>query len=200
MEQLRERDLKSLMKALSAEEREIKEMVRAEYGGSPLHRFEILDDVFHAFLETNMRQGAHMTLEQILTTTLTQGRRFLRYEHASIPYLATLYLYQGPDADWVCVKLCNNGFWYMKRPGETFARHHSSGWISLPDCFSQFKHTKAALPASYSRLAVFYNFNVQRLDIKLYSDDTSKAPNLLITYEPGVPYDDDRIQPVPFRT
>lgn len=71
-------------------------------------RLPLLDEVFKGFIETNVYKGRHYKLGELLSINRKQHFCF---EHLSIPYLATVYLCEGPDINWITIKLCNRSFW-----------------------------------------------------------------------------------------
>lgn len=161
---------------------------------SRFHRFEILDEVFKDFLETNSRSGRrgqeHLTLGNLLHINHTNPRYF-RYEHAGIPYLATVFLHEDTNGDWVNVKLCNNGFFYVtKRVNCPISRHNEKDWILLNSAFDYFTSTKAFLKDHYSSYRCFYH-NKHRFDMKFFNPKNGLDRNLIVTYEDGTPYNDE---------
>ncbi|KAL6055316.1 hypothetical protein QOT17_016859 [Balamuthia mandrillaris] len=149
------------------------------------HKFEILDNVFQEFLNTNVRQGKTWTLDEMLCD-VREKNFYFHYEHDSIPYFATVFLYEAPDANWLNIKLVNNGFVYQPRLGEPISRHELQGLLD------------GKVEYAGGRRVVFYNHQHNRLDIKIWkrTDDPSDAstststtslPHLMITYEPGYP-------------
>eukprot|EP00731_Ephydatia_muelleri_P021252 Em0013g979a len=153
------------------------------------HSFDILDSVLDEFLKTN--SWGYVDLSQICSSRLTR-KTFLRYVHASIPYLATVFEVNGTDQKvWVNVKLCNNSFVYVYKPGETIERNNSDGWIQFDECLLHMPILKANLRnAGFQTIDAYYSYDDQRLDIKAWTCEDD-APNLVLTFEPGYPYRDD---------
>ena len=152
-------------------------------------RMQLLDEIFKAFSQTNIHQGTHFSFAQILSSS---SKRYFRFEHCSIPYLATVNLYAGDDRDWVVLKLCNNGFEYVAKEGLQLSRHNSSSWTALTpeDTLLQFPFLSATVKTLYDSARVYYNFPDNRLDIKFYPRDMT-TPGLEVNYEPGYPHMDD---------
>lgn len=152
------------------------------------YQFAMLDEVFTSFLETNKCEGLKYNIKNLLAITESH-KHFFRYEHASIPYLATVFIVVGPDSKWINLKLCNNGFVYQTRRGETRQRHNAE-FMSLGEVFDEFEGMQTELSHYFKKVAVFYS-NEGRMDIK-FSDPIGDTPNLIVTYEPGYPYWDDK--------
>lgn len=55
----------------------------------------------------------------------------------------------------------------------------------------QFPFLASAVRSQYSTARVYYNYQQQRLDMKLYPRSVA-TPGLMVTYEPGYPYMDDK--------
>ena len=152
-------------------------------------RMALLDDVFKAFSGTNIHQGMHYSFEDLLSIMDT---RYFKFEHLSIPYLATVSFYKGPDMDSIMIKLCNDGFEYITKLGPLISRHKSDTWIALDphQALQHFPALSSVAKTLYSSARVYYNYVEKRLDIKLYPRSVSTV-GLTVTYEPGYPYMDD---------
>ena len=109
-------------------------------------------------------------MKDICSSPLTL-KRFVKYVHASTPYLATLFKIEWSDQnEWVNVKLCNNGFVYLYMPGETIERHNSEGWIQFDECLQEMLNLKNNLcNAGFESIAAFYSYVGQHLDIKAWT-------------------------------
>lgn len=156
------------------------------------HRFEKLDEVFADFIYSNVYQGTHFPFTAILGC-FQQQKRYFRYVHMDIPYLATVMTKHLADHSWLVVKLANDGFVYIEKPGVHMYRHNEADWIKLhtEDCFAYFKKTQSLLSYYYDRVETYYNFECNRLDIKLHpADNEAWYPHLMITYEPGTPHEE----------
>jgi hypothetical protein len=171
-----------------------KVMVQSELAKSS--DVELLDSVFKAFLMTNKHRHEHYTMEDLIRTSDTSFKRYFWFEHLSIPYLATVFTYQGHDYDWLNIKLCNDGFVYTPRTGK------SDTWETPLECLGFLSSTVKPL---YDSARVFYNYAEQRIDIKLYPitphgspHGTPSPPALLVTFEPGTPYMDETVERGPF--
>lgn len=161
------------------------------------HRFEILDQVFGEFLATNEHQGRQYTFDNIMDV---EGEKFFRYEHASIPYLATIrrqQLYQGPCVD---IKLANNGFIYVTKDGRHVRRHNSPHWVHLPSSrgLKYFDKLLQSTDGRFASVKTWYNYQAQRLDI-LFAPNSPHGVHLRVPFERGFPFIDDEVpfEPIP---
>ena len=159
------------------------------------HRFEILDDVFAAFLESNSR-GYDMKKISELGMDDVPRKTYLRYEHLSIPYRATMFFICGSKDVWLNLKLCNNGFVYSSINGKKISRHKYDSWVCADNYVSKdmSKMVEAFRQAGYTTVTAFYSFEEERLDIKVYRNHED-GPNLIVTYEPGYPDYDEEVMP-----
>jgi hypothetical protein len=161
-------------------------------------RFELLDDVFKAFRDTNKHQGRHYSLQELVQNA-REYKMYFGYEHLSVPYLATVRMQRGRDCNIVDIKLANDGFWYVTKDGRMVSRHKSNTWISLPADVAFFSFE--ALPQAVRGLDQFvgyrlwYNFEKQRVDIEFFPEDVEQdgAVKLRVTYEPGYPFEEDGV-------
>jgi len=167
--------------------------VLCEAALSKHHNLNLLDTVFKAFLMTNVFRGQNYQLRDLF---LVKSRRYFKFEHMSIPYLATVFTVEGHDADWLNIKLCNDGFEYLAKPGKPISRHCSDKWVSLPpgNVLPYFTSTVAAAKPYFSSARVFYNVHECRLDMKFFPKDTNTTPAMIVTYEPGYPYMDEEAE------
>eukprot|EP00824_Muranothrix_gubernata_P001302 TRINITY_DN114_c0_g1_i1.p2 TRINITY_DN114_c0_g1~~TRINITY_DN114_c0_g1_i1.p2 ORF type:complete len:160 (-),score=22.96 TRINITY_DN114_c0_g1_i1:846-1325(-) len=141
------------------------------------------------FVTTNHYKGEHRTwkflLDEVEHTTLHP-----RYEHAGIPYLATVKKYDGYDYGWVDLKLANKGFIYFshnKHPA--VYRHTCEGWVTLPPAaWDKFPKTRARFK-HYEPVAVYYNYDHHYVDMELSHDEGRR---LLITFKDGHPLESTR--------
>jgi hypothetical protein len=148
------------------------------------HRFETMQEILFEFFDTNV---AELPLSELLK--LPSGvTRFLKFFHCSIPYLATVSM-QWHHKLQLVIKLPNDGFFYIEKPGKYWARHNSDTWISLPSMQQYFSNLIQKLP-DHTNGKFFYNYKEQRVDIFLKALSWT-VPNILVTYEPGYPYRDD---------
>lgn len=156
------------------------------------HRFELLDEVFTQFLDTNTFRKQHYSLFQIVeNATVT---RHYRFEHCGVPYLATIFKIEAEDATWLNIKLPNNGFQYFPKEGFPLERHGKRNWVTFDHerGWNYFTGIKARLFEDYDKVNVFYCAKEHRCDIKLWAKN-AKLPNIIISYEPGSPYVDEVI-------
>jgi hypothetical protein len=157
-------------------------------------RFELLDDVFKEFLATNvirLQLGDLLNFDDKRFPGATVYTTFL---HESIPYMATVFLFEKNGERWVNVKLHNDGFWYDHYKGLSgyVSRHNHDKWVLLSK--AQVQYFKAILStfADTHRVAVFYNYFLKRVDFKLKANDQNTHDNVVITFEPGYPdYEND---------
>lgn len=155
------------------------------------HKFEILDKVFGEFLISNIHQGRRFDMDDILD--IKSGTKlYFRFEHESIPYLATVRrqeLHAGPTID---IKLPNDGFLYKAKNGAQVRRHRSDGWLSLSSD-KGLRYFDALLDKTSGRFVkahAWYNHTMQRMDITFFPEQRYGL-HLRVTYEPGSPYVDD---------
>ena len=162
-----------------------------------LHHFEILDSVFKEFVETNTCGEKHYTLKQLVDREFFNSRShkyYFSFQHLSIPYLATLFQVDSRYGQWLNIKLINNGFFYRVKDGECVERHNSETWIESEEAWEAFTSIQDQLgPLGYDKsdVKLWYNFEEERVDIKIYST-SSNLPNILITFEPGIPDMEER--------
>jgi hypothetical protein len=166
------------------------------FGGAQ-HNFKLLDEVFHQFLETNMYRGRHWDVLELLAYSAL-SKRFFKFEHLAIPYLATLVMRDGHDASWLNIKLCNDSFVYEEKRTQDkhYFWHESQGWQSLPkeQCLDHLSRLQAFATGRYEKFVTHYNALECRLDIQLFPiSGVAGVPHLLITFENGYPFH----QPLP---
>ncbi len=156
-----------------------------------LSRFQVLDSVFADFLDTNSYLGETQTLADILQTV---QKRYPKYTHWGIDYLATIYtklLHSGPQVN---IKLNSNGFHYTLRQGigEPEFRHNSASFIPLsPETNMQyFPILLTATAPTHGGIKLWYDWPKQRTDIIMEGLDGNA--DLCITYEEGSPYIEDK--------
>lgn len=159
-------------------------------------RFELLDEVFGKFLETNLNKWS---LEQILTFragVYPGDRTYSTFFHAEIPYMATVFLFSKNGEEWVNVKLNNDGFWYDRIHGEQFiSRHNHDKWIRLGIKYHKYFTVLRDAFRETHKILIYYNAHLKRVDVKLFSLDTTLHKNVVVTFEPGYPdfeYEEDK--------
>lgn len=156
----------------------------------------VLDDVFDSFVTTTVYRGRRVSWDELRTTSHTH-KRYLTYEHLSIPYLATVFLHDTSRADWINIKLNCNGFMWptppLSWPELPHPRHNTTGWVVLPDgdFFSSAFPRIAQRFNDADGVALYYALDAQRLDMKIFYDDG--RPHAEITFEMGYPFYDDII-------
>jgi hypothetical protein len=153
---------------------------------SAFHRFELLDSVFTEFVATNDYRGEHYSFSELLNIS----GKLIRFYHRSVPYIATIFTIHSHDADWLNIKLCNDGFVYSQTQGTT-----SAGWIALSENMPYISGIISTVEPFYQCARSVYSHTQQRFDIKLYprDDASSDIPHVLITFEPGYPDRDDSV-------
>jgi hypothetical protein len=129
--------------------------------------------------------------------------KHFKFMHAENPYLATVDLWEGPDVDFVVIRLPNDGFSYAhsgKQESEEFARHRCNGWVELDGTLLMefFPGLAKVLGDNFTSTVIFYNHKHQRMDMQFFKDDAC-APGLMLAFEPGYPYVDDKSQRRPLR-
>lgn len=152
---------------------------------------KLLDTVFAAFFDTNIYRGQRHTFDQILGIG---SKRYFRFEHLSIPYLATTFTVDSFDRTWVNLKLVNDGFQYTPRSGRFVSPHKSDTWIELPpmEALQMFPSIIRAAKPLFKSACIYYNYAEQRVDIKLFPKEGGRTDRaMLITFEPGFPFMDD---------
>ncbi|GIL87131.1 hypothetical protein Vretifemale_15247 [Volvox reticuliferus] len=160
----------------------------------------LLDEVVVAFFTTNAFKQRRYTAQELLTCASSWGRaKHFKFVHASIPYLATIDFWEGPDVDFVVIRLPNNGFTYTRSGAtEEFSRHRRGGWIELDGMLVMefFPGLAGIIPNIFTKIVFYYNYTHECIDMQLFTDDPG-ATGLMLTFEPGYPYVDDRSQRQP---
>jgi hypothetical protein len=159
------------------------------------HDAILLDSVFGAFAESNSFRGTHYELKDIVAST--SGKRHFRFEHLSIPYLATIDIWQAPDREYIVIRLPNDGYSYARAAGQTFYRHRCDGWSELDGTLAMefFPSLCQKALASFTRVVFYYNEQHNRVDIMLLPD--GDGAGLMVAFEPGYPYKDPVPVPLP---
>ena len=158
--------------------------------------FGILDDVFAAFIETNVNMGHHRTIDEILASH--NRRRFYVYEHLQIPYLATTFTYEGTQAEWINIKLNCNGFTWPEPPSDSrefrYARHGARDWVTLPrgDFYAAVFPRMYEVFGSADDVCFYYAESARRADLKFFYDQD--RIHVIVTFEMGHPYFDDHVE------
>ena len=153
--------------------------------------FEILDTVFAEFLSTNLFSS---NLRKICTC---QKKTYLTYHHHSIPYLATISPSAYDDKDCISIRLCNNGFVYVKHRGERTSRQRSDDFIRMDERMTDLKirmdermtdlkTLKAEVKsAGYTEFEIWHSYKVNKIDVKAFAENPGRI--LCVTFEPGYP-------------
>ena len=170
---------KALQAAQQQEEGEEDAAARELTPIEKLSRFQVLDTVFPDFLDTNSYLGETQTLADILQTA---QKRYPKYTHWDIDYLATTYtklLHSGPQ---VTIKLNSNDFHYTlwQGIGVPEFRHRSDSFIPLsPETNMQyFPVLLTATAATHGGIKLWYDWPQKRTDIILEGLDGN--PDLCI--------------------
>ena len=156
--------------------------------------------VFSEFLHSNRYQGRCWTFDELMSIPLGH-KRYLRFEHDQVPYLATVLREGLHFGDCVTLKLPNNGFIYSRKGGgvEVF-RHKCHGWRQLgnAETLHAFASVLQRTRPAFCEAKVWYNYRAQRVDL-LFKPAEAYGLHFRITYEPGSPYteDDHPWQPLP---
>jgi hypothetical protein len=156
------------------------------------------DDIFDCFLKTNMHLGRRLTEDEIMNTKSLPWRGDqARYERYSIPYLATLFCYGAFDKHTVNIKLNSNGFLFDPIVGANkwpHPRHKRYDWVVVPPALhSKFPRIKRFMrDHGLEEMRIFYHGKEQRMDVQLWAADTNTSPHVLITFEQGYPWVDER--------
>ncbi|KAG2491162.1 hypothetical protein HYH03_010375 [Edaphochlamys debaryana] len=164
----------------------------------------LLDEVFGAFMSSNEFKARRYTAEELITGAPSWGRpKHFKFEHAGIPYLATVDFWEGPKVDFINIRLPNDGFTYAhsgQREEDEMFRHRCGGWVELDGTLLMefFPNLGKNVGNYFTSIVFYYNYKEQRIDVQLFTDAPS-APGLQLTFEPGYPYRDDQSQQRPLR-
>ncbi|KAG2438257.1 hypothetical protein HYH02_010956 [Chlamydomonas schloesseri] len=155
----------------------------------------LLDSVFAAFEQTNMFRGQHLKLDDIFSTA--SGKRYFRFEHMSIPYLAIVETWQAPDREYIVLRLPNKRFSYASAAGQAFYRRH--GWVELngTQAMDFCPRLCQAVQDKFTSVVFTYNETHNRIDIMLSPEH--HGTGLVIAFEPGHPFTDLVRMPMPRR-
>lgn len=147
----------------------------------------LLDDVFKAFMDTNIHQGRHFSFEDLLSISIDMNKRYFKFEHISIPYLATVSLCKGPDIDIINIKF----YTPYTNLGPVINRYKSDAWNILDPLQAQYFPTLSSVAKTeYKATHVYYNLIRRRLDIKLYPKSLGTI-GLIVSFAQGYAYMDD---------
>lgn len=155
------------------------------------HPFKRLDKIFKNFLDTNYHHGRHYFLHDLLPMMQDTAIMFplsLCYTYDCKKYLGTITPLNMPDLHWYNLKLGNNGL-----EGLQYVIHDNSQkkWIELPveNTIKHFPWLKEIAKEKFRQIRFYYNITEQKLNVQLYPHILSKDPNLLVSFEPSVPYE-----------
>jgi len=155
--------------------------------------FSVVDGIFDAFLNTNTFRNRHFSVDELFREC-KPWKRYYKYVHHGVPYIASTLVVENFDNQWVNFKLANNGFEYApisRRTALTWPRHNCDGWIVVPqvvlaDSFRTFHRFMRSV--GLFRLKMFYNAEHRRIDVKMYATEPHRTPCVLVTFEPGEPW------------
>lgn len=169
------------------------------------HKFKLLDEVFNEFIDTNYHKKKHFEFNDILK--YDQKTINPRFTHANIEYVATLFVHDDADKDWLNIKLVNDGFQYILKKGIAVPKRHNNtaGWVLLNDkdwkdmdgMMTKFQSVLDIDEQVFQKATVFYNFDLERLDFKFFSS-SDNYNNVIVTFEPGTPHYERFIEPQPY--
>lgn len=168
------------------------------------HDFKFLDQVLTDFLRTNYHVDGHddkpWILQELLQIESPHPGKFFEYINRNIRWTSTVWRREGTRGKEICLKLHNDGFRYLSRPGEQIGRHTTStsqqpGWLKLP--WSEVEATMPTLVSTvlplYRGAMVWYNLFLKKVDLEFVGAKDLAMPTLLIGYEGGFPaYDVQR--------
>jgi hypothetical protein len=119
--------------------------------------------------------------------------------------LATVFVYDDPDKDWLNIKLINKGFHYIPKRGVAVPLSHNVGgwvklsgkdWQDLKNMITEFQKIRDLKnDRVFTQANVFYNYN--RMDLKFYSN-SDDYNHVIVTFERGTPNYERSIDPTPF--
>ena len=165
-----------------------------------IQSWQHLDGVFESFLRTNINGGRHISWEQVRAPGLY--KRYFRYEHMSVPYLATKKTASYPMSERVTIKLNCSGFTWPPPPPERCVRlehprDNATGWVVLPDgdFFPSAFPNIARCFDDADGVCVYYARDARRIEMKFFYDDLGVA-NVLVVFETGSPYYDDHLDSI----
>lgn len=153
------------------------------------YNFDVMDEVIDSFFKTAFRRDRIWKVSEILQprNSWTSEKIPFAYEHASIPYHATVYLYADVDEDVLKIKLNNNGFRYLShsQEGESRSRHKGNLIDLTMSLAPKLQRTINLLSdQGYKNMQVLYAHHEERIDIYFFGEGKT---TLLITFESGPP-------------
>ena len=155
--------------------------------------YGVLDDVFDSFLNSNAHLRQNRSLEDLLTPDPPGYKRYYRYIHLGIPYLATTFTRHEDDARWINIKLNCNGFTWPRPPWWSgrcrYDRHGAAAdsWRVLPTedfynrVFPKIQHSFYGADG----VCFYYSTDARRVDMKFFYD--ADYTHVMLTFEMGHP-------------
>lgn len=125
--------------------------------------------VFAAFIETNIHQGRHYTLDALLKI---KEKVFFLFQYAGTSYLATVDCEQWPDGPRVSIRLVNGASLFVpKYDHQPVGRRDSDDWValSLDQSLSFCKPIVDTVRPRFDRAKVFYSFKAQKTEFLFYA-------------------------------
>ena len=162
-----------------------RDAVLDSYSRGPSDDALVRDSVFAAFCSGLLQfKGRGLTVLDAVREPVFH-KRFVEFEHLSIPYCATVVRYQHAQHDGVEIRLPANG---TKLTGSIFQnRHNGDGWVAMhhPDVQQFFPTLVRNTKEGYSAACFYYHSTTSQLDIKLMPKEGTDMPILEIAFEPG---------------
>jgi len=161
------------------------------------HDAAILDSVWMAVVASAETRRGRVSLRELIYTNAVIGRpEYFRYERYSLLWCGTVYnrepVFKGGRRE-VSIKLCNHEFMYAAKPElEQFyhTHKHDARWQADSLLLRGLPFIRASVQNIVGRAdeSLLYNQPFARIDILFQPCDTAQ-PNVLITFEHGVPCD-----------
>jgi hypothetical protein len=146
-------------------------------------QFDLLMKVNEHFWKSNVagfRSINDIQIRQIQTTIHTT------FFIEEIPYLATIFLEERNNFNWINIKLINSKFVYRKLEADFISRYEDDKWIKINN--KHFQNMIKQFDDEYKCL-IYYNYYIEKVHIKLshkeYNSDTRK--HIIISFESGFP-------------
>ncbi|DBA82526.1 TPA: hypothetical protein ACH3X2_000748 [Trebouxia sp. C0005] len=143
------------------------------------HNFRFLDTVLADFLRTNKHEGDHWSLEELLQIDSSHPGKEFNYLNRNVLWTSTVWRRQGSHGKQICLKLHNDGFRYLSRPGPQRGRHTTStseqpGWLKLPwsEAEQHMPTLVSAVMPLYRGGIVWYNFLLKKVDLEFLQQRT----------------------------
>ena len=185
---------------------ELYNLKRIEY--SEQFDLRILESIFRSWNDTieSVKANGNIAFE----ARIWFPRVKLNYEYDSLLYCSEVYtttsLFKNKKIQEVNIRLPNDGFLYKKHnelkiSQDNLKRHRSETWcLLIPDEYKDGCLFLARWFRNFFNLSkdtsishrVFYNYNEDRVDFKIWYDATDEEYDqyvVIITFEPGYPED-----------